>query len=323
MYHGGVASAAVTPATQTVALTVADAHAYLRVDMFIAMQMPWRSRRSIVELLGQGAVVVNRRVVRKKAHRLSPGDVVELTVPASPDSQIDLGAIELRILYEDEDLVVVDKSGDLAVHPASTCQYRNLQRRLAHHYRHEQPDPQVEPSVLHRLDRTTSGVVAFAKRRGLVDFYTKQFAARTTRKRYVAIVHGRVAGPLRIETPIHVPPEALSWVGEGGKPSRTDVEVEHSSDRASWLGIDLHTGRRHQIRVHLASEGHPLVWDELYGPERTDPPRTPGARALLHAARLSLDHRDGRRLHFEAPVPDDMREAWKQLSEANPADDDS
>ncbi|MEM7153925.1 MAG: RluA family pseudouridine synthase [Myxococcota bacterium] len=310
-----------TPATQTVALTVADAHAYLRVDMFIAMQMPWRSRRSIVELLGQGAVVVNRRVVRKKAHRLTPGDVVELTVPASPDAQIDLGAIELRILHEDDDLVVVDKSGDLAVHPASTCQYRNLQRRLVHYYRHEQPDPQVEPSVLHRLDRTTSGAVAFAKRRRLVDFYTKQFAARTTRKRYVAIVHGQVPGSMRIETPIHVPPERLSWVGEGGKASRTDVEVVRSTDRVSWLSIDLHTGRRHQIRVHLASEGHPLVWDELYGPSRSGERRPTGARPLLHAARLSLDHRDGRRLHFDAPVPDDMVRAWERLSSTDEPDD--
>src|SRR5690606_38221499 len=128
--------------------------------------------------------------------------------------------IPLRIVYEDEDLVVVDKPGDLAVHPASTCQHRNLLRRLEHHYLHERPhDPSassVEPSVLHRLDRTTSGVVALAKRRALIDVYTRQFAARTTTKEYVAIVHGRLEGEGRIELPIHTPDERPVIVGPGG-----------------------------------------------------------------------------------------------------------
>lgn len=297
-------------------LEVAAAQAWTRLDAFLAQQLPWRSRRSLVGLLTRGAVRLNGRPVRKKAHRLAPGDVIALTVPRSAEAEIDLGAIELRIVWEDEDLVVVNKPSDLAVHPASTCQYRNLQARLAYHYRYERPDSAVEPCVLHRLDRTTSGVIAFAKRRDLVDVYTKQFAARTTAKEYVAIVHGEVAGPLTIERPIHVPPDRLSYVGDGGKPSRTDVRVLATAGGCSRLGITLHTGRRHQIRVHLAAEGHPLVWDELYGgPGRQRDETWPAhARPLLHAASLELTHRDGRRLRFEAPVADDMDAAWAAMA---------
>ncbi|MCX4241575.1 RluA family pseudouridine synthase [Paraliomyxa miuraensis] len=301
-----------TPATQTVELTVADEHAWLRVDAYLAQQLHWRSRRSLAELLAAGQVIVNGHRV-KKAHRLAAGDVVMLRLPRKPEADLDLAEIPLRIVYEDDDLVVVDKPGNLAVHPASTCQYRNLLRRLQHHYAVERPDPGVEPSVLHRLDRTTSGVVALAKRRTLIDFYTRQFAARTTNKHYVAVVHGCMEGEGSIELPIHTPADRPVVVGEGGRPSRTDWRVLVSTDHACRLAITLHTGRKHQIRAHLAAVGHPLYYDGVYGPPRrsTWPEQ---ARPLLHAARLELDHRDGRRLCFSAPVPEDMERAWARLT---------
>jgi 23S rRNA pseudouridine1911/1915/1917 synthase len=303
----------VEAATHTVSLTVAPEHAWLRVDAFLAQVLPWRSRRSLTELLAAGAVAVNGRRV-KKAHRLATGDVVALVVPRSAEAEVDLEAIPLRIVYEDDDLVVVDKPGDLAVHPASTCQHRNLLRRLQHWYIHERPDPHAAPAVLHRLDRTTSGVVAFAKRRELIDFYTRQFAARTTTKEYVAIIHGRLEGTGRIELPILTPDERPVTIDPGGKPSRTDWRTLAATDYASRLAITLHTGRKHQIRVHLAAQGHPLLYDDVYGPPR-DETWPPGARPLLHAACLELDHRDGRRLRFEAPTPDDMERAWAELAQ--------
>ena len=301
-------------ATHTVALTVAPEHAWLRVDAYLAQALPWRSRRSLTALLAAGAVAVNGRPV-KKAHRLAAGDVVALVLPRRPDAEVDLSAIPLRIVHEDDDLVVVDKPGDLAVHPASTCQHRNLLRRLEHHYLHEHPDPRAEPCVLHRLDRTTSGVVAFAKRRELIDFYTRQFAARTTRKQYVAIVHGRLEGEGTIELPLSTPEQRPSFVDPEGKPSRTDWRTLAATDHASRLAITLHTGRKHQIRVHLAAHGHPLLYDDIYGSPRTDA-CPPHARPLLHAARLELDHRDGRRLELLAAVPEDMELAWAELSSA-------
>jgi 23S rRNA pseudouridine1911/1915/1917 synthase len=300
----------VTAATHTVSLTVAPEHAWLRVDAFLAQVLPWRSRRSLTELLAAGAVAVNGRRV-KKAHRLAAGDVVALALPRRPEADVDLAAIPLRILYEDDDLVVVDKPGDLAVHPASTCQHRNLLRRLQHCYTHERPDPRVEPFTVHRLDRTTSGVVALVKRRELIDFYTRQFAARTTTKRYVAIVHGRLEGEGTVELPILAPDERPVRIDPAGKPSRTDWRTLAAGEHASRLAITLHTGRKHQIRVHLAAVGHPLVHDHVYGPPRSES-WPPDARPLLHAAQLELDHRDGRRLAFEAPVPADMERAWAE-----------
>lgn len=299
-------------ATHTVSLTVAPEHAWLRLDAFLAQALHWRSRRSLSELLAAGAVAVNGRRV-KKAHRLAAGDVVALVVPRAPDAELDLSTIPLEVLYEDEDLVVVNKAGDLAVHPASTCQHRNLLRRVQHYYAHERPDPRVEPGVLHRLDRTTSGVVALAKRRALIDFYTRQFAARTTTKAYVAIVHGRLEGEGRIELPIETPDERPVSIGAAGKPSRTDWRALVSTAAATRLDISLHSGRKHQIRVHLAALGHPLVFDDVYGGPRED--AWPAeARPLLHAARLELDHRDGRRRVFKAAVPEDMERSWAALA---------
>jgi RluA family pseudouridine synthase len=213
--------------------------------------------------------------------------------------------------------VVVDKPGDLAVHPASTCQHRNLLRRLQHHYLHEDPDPGAEPFVLHRLDRTTSGVIALAKRRELIDFYTRQFAARTTSKEYVAIVHGRLEGEGRVDLALLTPEQRPVIVDASGKPSRTDWRTLATTEHASRLAITLHTGRKHQIRAHLAAQGHPLLYDDVYGPTRTEA-WPPDARPLLHAARLELDHRDGRRLRLTAPVPDDMERAWAELARTLP-----
>lgn len=300
-----------TEPLQTVHLTVAEEHARLRVDAYLAMSMPWRSRRSLAALLTAGAVEVNGQRIRK-SHRLAPGDVIALRVPVHPEAQLDLTQIELSILYEDDDLVVVNKPGDLAVHPASTCPHRNLLRRLEHYYAHEQPDPRARPSVIHRLDRTTSGVVALVKRRELVAPYTRQFAARTPTKHYVAIVHGRLRGEGRLEQPIHMPADRPVVVGPGGKPSRTDYRGLEHAPRASRVAVTLHTGRKHQIRAHLAAHGHPLIYDDVYGPARGDG-WPDDARPLLHAATLQLDHRDGRRLSFEAPVPADMERAWACL----------
>ncbi len=313
-------------ATQTVSLTVAPEHAWRRVDAFLAHVLPWRSRRSLTELLAAGAVAVNGRRV-KKAYRLAAGDVVALELPRRADADVDFEAIPLRIVHEDDDLVVVDKPGDLAVHPASTCQHRNLLRRVQHYYLHEahgasglheQSGPRVEPFTVHRLDRTTSGVIALVKRRELIDFYTRQFAARTTTKRYVAIVHGRLEGEGTIELPLLAPDERPVVVDPAGKPSRTDWRSLAATEHASRLEITLHTGRKHQIRAHLAAHGHPLVHDGIYGPprHRAWPPE---ARPLLHAAYLELDHRDGRRLQLSAPVPEDMERAWTELSAASTA----
>lgn len=284
-------------------MTVADASAPMRLDAFLASQLPWRSRRSVAELVLEGAVSVNGRRA-KKSHRVGPGDRIDLTVPRSEDDDPEaLAAIELDVLFEDADLVVVNKPPDLAVHAASTCQYRNLLRRLELRYAREQPDPEATPSLVHRLDRTTSGVIAVARRRELVAFYTAQFERRTVRKEYAALVRGRPPEHGHIELPLRIVDRRPVEVHPSGLASHTEFRTVASTDEVSVVEIVLHTGRKHQIRAHMAAIGHPLVDDGFYGEPaapQLDPER-PGP--LLHAAVLELDHRDGRRLRFEAPLP--------------------
>jgi 23S rRNA pseudouridine1911/1915/1917 synthase len=291
-------------AVRLVALGVEEQHARLRLDAFLVQQLPWRSRRSVVALVSDGAVTVNGRQA-KKSLRLAAGDTVRIAVRGNENAEAELQAIALSVLHEDEDLVVVDKPRDLAVHAASTCVHRNLLTRLAYRYQHEVPTPGVEPVLVHRLDRTTSGVIAVAKRRDLVAYYTAQFEQRTARKTYVAIVHGTLDRPGRIDLPIRIIDRRPVEIDESGKPSRTDFDVVETGDGFSWVRIGLHTGRKHQIRAHFAAIGHPLLGDDVYGDAPTD-----GGGPWLHAASLELVDRAHRPLRFEAPPPDAMCRAW-------------
>jgi 23S rRNA pseudouridine1911/1915/1917 synthase len=293
---------------QTVRLVVDEGSdgAGIRLDAFLVGRLPWRTRQSVARLVASGAVIVNGRPA-KKSRRVAPGDVVEVTVPAV-DAAAEVADLHVPILYEDGELLVVDKPAGLAVHAASTCLHRNLLTWLQ-----TRPDarPDDVPSIVHRLDRTTSGVMAVVRRRERVAFYTRQFEQRTTSKRYEALVHGHPPPQGRIEHPLATPDAAPVRVDPQGKPSRTDFRVVDTHGAFAHVEIDLHTGRKHQIRVHLAAIGHPLVGEHVYGPTPVvdDGPR-------LHAAELSLDHTDGRRLTFRvAPPPD-----WARLLAALAAD---
>ena len=198
-----------------------------------------------------------------------------------------------RILFEDEELIVIDKPAGLAVHAAAACPHVHALAWLQRHL-----GPGCEPSVIHRLDRTTSGVIAFTKQREHVAFYTAQFEARTVTKVYLALVHGCPDPPQGcIEHALVTPDAQPVRTDPSGKPSRTDYRVLQPG-ATSLVEARPHTGRKHQIRVHLAAIGHPLVGDHTYGAPPDDPP---GAR--LHAAALTLSHRDGRRLELTAPTP--------------------
>ncbi|MFN3187599.1 MAG: RluA family pseudouridine synthase [Nannocystaceae bacterium] len=278
----------------------------MRVDAVLAVMLPWRSRQSLAGFVGQGAVTVDGTRV-KKSRRLRPGERVRIVLPRAAEDLEAVRAISLRILHEDEDLVVVDKPSGIAVHPSSGVQSMNLLRRLQLRYAEEAPDRSACPSIVHRLDRNTSGVIAYARRRELVAFYTGQFEARTTTKTYVALVHGVVpergtwTWALRVEDATGV------VVDRHGKPSQTRFERLQTDGRKSLVRVRPISGRKHQIRVHFARAGHPLVFDDLYGVDGQPDDWPKGARLGLHAQALELDHRNGERLRFEASIPEAFR----------------
>jgi len=197
---------------------------------------------------------------------------------------------------------VVDKPPHLPVHAASTCQHHNLLSMLQ---RRDAGRP-FSPAVIHRLDRSTTGVIAFARRSALVPFYMAQFEHRRVRKQYIAVVHGIPDACGTIALPLLAVPGRRVVVDGGGKPSTSAWHVIARGHECAMLAVVPETGRKHQIRVHLAAIGHPIVFDDLYGRVHGRTGWPAGCGPQLHAARLELEHTDGRPHLFEAPLPPTM-----------------
>ncbi len=298
-----------------------------RLDRYLLARLPWRSRTSIVALLGEEKVRLNGEVVTKKATRLRPGDLVEVEVPP-PEEEVRHEALarelEGAILFEDDHLLAVAKPAGLVVHPVGRLRANTLIQGLHWLVRHGRPQrPGIEPPILricHRLDRDTSGVVALAKTAPARSAMGILFEERDqAEKEYVAVVHGRVeqdAG--EIDLPLGPDEEAeielMMTVREDGVPARTSFRVEERFAAATRVRFTIHTGRQHQIRVHARALGHPILCDALYGRgELRWPPAGAGegapviARQALHAARLAFPHPiTGEALQLEAPLPADM-----------------
>ncbi len=310
---GGVLDPLPAP-PQTLDLHVSEVDQGRRLDAFVARKLHWRSRTALVRLIEEGRARINGHRA-KKSQRLGSGDHVTLEVSAAPEAQVDLGAVGLELLFEDEDLVVVDKPPHLAVHPASTCMQLNLLRRLEYRYAHEAPDSQAQPSVVHRLDRVTSGVIVFARRRELVAFYTQQFERRSVRKEYQAIVHGELVDAGEFRDPLLARPEQAVVVSDLGKQAHTSYSVVRRSRDYSHVRIALHTGRKHQIRVHFSAAGYPLVHDDLYGRVHERDTWPADAAVLLHSSLLELEHRVHGRMCFESAQPQRLLEFWHAHAE--------
>ena len=289
-----------------VTVRVPREHAGQRIDAYLPRRFNWRSRQYFMSLLSDGTVRVNGARV-KKAFRLRVGDEITLQLPDSYRTQFDYAAIPVSILYEDDALVIVNKPGDLAVQPTGRYIHENLLNRLRFMYREQRGERDVEPCIVHRLDRETSGVIAFAKHRAAARAVTQQFADRRVRKTYLAVVHGQppeagtIDAPLRSTSDQHVIVDPHQ-----GKPAVTHFWTEQRLALAALVRLGLETGRQHQLRVHLRHLGHPIIRDELYGRTedltRADVP----TRQLLHAAELELTHPSGQRLCVAAPLPRDM-----------------
>ena len=277
-----------------------------RLDTFLAQRCPDLSRSRIQALTTGGCVTVDGSPA-KPAARLREGQTVTLVVPPPATSALVPQAIDLDVVYEDGDLLVVDKPAGLVTHPAPGHPDHTLANAvLAHCPDLEGVGGEIRPGLVHRLDRDTSGLIVVAKNDAAQSGLSAQFKDRTVSKAYLAVVTG-YPDPERavIDAPVGRHPRSRTRMAvvTTGREAVTEYDVLRRLRGYSLLEARPRTGRTHQIRVHLASIGHPVAGDTTYGRP------APGlGRHFLHAHRLAFTHpRTGDRLELESPLPDDLR----------------
>jgi len=288
-------------------LTVAPVHTGQRLDRFLADSLPAFSRSQLQRFVRDGFVKVNGKPARPR-DLVRGGDAIEWREPAITKIDAEPEAIDLEVLFEDDDLVVINKPAGLVVHPGAGHQTHTLVNALLAHCKNLSGIGGKErPGIVHRLDKETSGALVIAKNDATHRDLAKQFADRTTGKIYLALVAGVPRKSFgTIEAPIARHPvhrKKMSVAQRAGRSARTEYRVLRSSGDASVLECTIHTGRTHQIRVHLHHLGHPVLGDKLYGGKRAG--NLP--RQMLHAWKLSFRHpRTGKTMSFTAPIPQDF-----------------
>jgi 23S rRNA pseudouridine1911/1915/1917 synthase len=298
----------------------------LRLDRALAELIPEFSRSYLQQLIEAGAVASHGVTLTKTSHRLKAGERGTIELRPTPQSQaFKPEAMALDVVFEDEHLLVINKPAGLVVHPAPGNWSGTLLNGLLAHDAQAAALPRA--GIVHRLDKDTSGLMVVARTRATMDALVRLIAAREVSRQYVALAHKAWDGPARreVEAAIGRDPRnrlrmaVVDLERHAGKPAKTSIDLLRNGAQGCWLRCTLHTGRTHQIRVHLASIGHPLVADALYG-------GTPAAgltRQALHAFRLAFSHPvTGQALVFQAPVPADMAralDAWGLGPVAEPA----
>lgn len=287
----------------------------IRLDLFVAGMIPGESRSQVQNWIRDGRLVVNNEKV-KTGYLTKPGDRIALTIPAATADQPAPEEIPLEILYEDVDLAVVNKPAGMVCHAGAGVRSGTLVNALLHRMGPlDTGDPQ-RPGIVHRLDKLTSGVMVVAKNLRAHRRLSEQFKNREVRKEYLALVHG-ILSPASgtIDVALGRDPNDRKKISARARHKRTAVthyRVRESHDSVSFLDVRIETGRTHQIRVHLAHKGHPIVGDALYGAGRRLPTRLRSAgqmldRPFLHAHRIEFLHpRTGVPLSFTAPLAPEL-----------------
>jgi 23S rRNA pseudouridine1911/1915/1917 synthase len=290
-----------------------------RLDRWLTAQLGTLSRARVQALIAAGRITVDGAPARA-SERVRAGQRVVVVIPPPVPAIPRPEALALDVVYEDRDLLVLDKPPGLVVHPAPGHAGGTLVNALLHHCRDLGGVGGVErPGIVHRLDKETSGLMVVAKHDAALLALAAQFPAGRVGKTYLALVHGepaRAAGTIAAAIGRHaVDRKRMAANPVRGKPAVSHYRVVAAAGGLALLRVRIETGRTHQFRVHLAHLGHPVAGDPVYGNRARDRllPSCP-ARQMLHAAELEFDHpSDGRRLLFKRPPPADMRALLQRL----------
>lgn len=298
--------------------TIPEGRRRERADKALAAAFPEHSRAAFQRALEAGLVTVDGKVIGQ-ADEVRAGQVVEFSFPETKPAELKPVDIPLEVVFEDKHLIVLNKEAGMVVHPGvGTGEDTLVHALLAHCAGELSGIGGVErPGIVHRLDKETTGLLVVAKHDAAHRALADQFASRALQKEYVTLVAGvpkEASGTIDRGISRHPVHRHRMTVGEGGRPARTDYEVlESFGGAAAYLRCRIHTGRTHQIRVHLKSLGHPVLGDEVYGwKPRADLPVPP--RVMLHAEHLAFSHPvSAKVLDLRAPLPKDFKQMLAAL----------
>ena len=285
----------------------------VRLDKYIAEQIPDLSRTRIKELIKSKNILVNNHL-EKVSYKVNLEDQIKVTVPPKEPLNVKPENIPLDIIYEDNDVIVVNKPQGMVVHPAAGHHDHTLVNALLYHTRDLASSPEgFRPGIVHRIDKDTSGLLMIAKNAKARESLEHQLATKTNKRLYLAIVHGNFGEESgTIDAPIGRNPHDRKKMGvvETGKEAITHFKVLEQFKNYSLIQCQLETGRTHQIRVHLSYIGHPVAGDPLYGPRKT----LNGNGQFLHAQVLGFKHpSSGKWLEFEIDPPKIFKERLAEL----------
>jgi 23S rRNA pseudouridine1911/1915/1917 synthase len=300
-----------------ISLIVSEESDGVRLDRFLVSVLADQSRSQLQRLIKEAHVLVDGHAAKPNLP-VKAGQAITVDVPDPVDAAVEPEPLDLPIVYQDRDLVVVDKPAGMVVHPAAGHDKGTLVNALLHHVTDLSGiGGEKRPGIVHRLDRGTSGLMVVAKNDAAHEELARQFHDREVEKEYLALVWGVVQAGRRIDAPIGRDPSNRKKMSAKARRSREAVtrivRAEHLNPGVTLARLAIHTGRTHQIRVHLSAIGHPIVGDPLYGGVRR---RVPGdlrsvmrlERPFLHAAKLVFKHPgDGRRMEFTSELPDDLQ----------------
>jgi 23S rRNA pseudouridine1911/1915/1917 synthase len=297
-----------------------------RLDLYLMKRGIPFSRSRIQKLITEGQIRVNGRPA-KPSYRVREGDQIEIFIPPPAPLELIPEAISLDVVYEDESLLVINKAAGMVVHPAPGHDQGTLVHALLHHCQDLTGiGGRERPGIVHRLDKDTSGIMVVAKTDQAHQRISKQFKQHTIDRRYLALVCGRMEKKTgKVVLPIgrdRIDRKKISARTSHPRESETHFIVRENFKSAAFLEVYPQTGRTHQIRVHMAHLGHPIIGDKVYGGRAARGFEFEAGRQMLHAERLGFIHPvSGEMMTFSAPPPADMQQMLKALQSYKETDD--